>query len=207
MSAVIEKQVQSTILNTNGNDFLPHLLLVEDYDKMIEYGIFDEDEKLELWDGIIVKTSPKGIKHRNATTKTTDYFYEFLREKALIQVQDPIRLNDYSEPEPDVVLAVSPLAKYASSHPTPEDIYLLVEVAESSIEIDRKKAVKYARNGIIQYLILNLNTNELEDYCEPSADGYRSKKTYGENESFNLVAFPDVEIKVGDLLPLSVDEQ
>ena len=207
MSAVIEKQIQSTIFNTNGNDFSPHLLRVEDYDKMIEHGIFDEDEKLELWDGIIVKMSPKGIKHRNATTKTTDYFYEFLREKALIQVQDPIRLNDYSEPEPDVVLAVSPLAKYASSHPTPEDIYLLVEVAESSIEIDRKKAVKYARNGIIQYLILNLNTNELEDYREPSADGYRSKKTYGENESFNLVAFPDVEIKVGDLLPPSVDEQ
>lgn len=203
MSAVLEKQTQTTVPNTNGSEFALHLLRVEDYDKIIEHGIFGEDEKIELWDGVLVKMSPKGIKHRNATTKTTDYFYEYLRERSIIQVQDPIRLNDYSEPEPDVVLIEAPLSRYAISHPTPEDIYLLVEVAESSIEIDRRKAAKYARNNILQYLIINLNTDEIEDYREPSVDGYRFKKTYTKDESFNLAAFPDVEIKVGDLLPPS----
>lgn len=202
MSAVLEKQKQkTTVPQTNGSVFTPHLLRVEDYDKMIEHGVFNEDEKIELWDGVIIKMSPKGIKHRNATTRITDYFYEFLRKKSLIQVQDPIRLDDFSEPEPDVVLAKTPLERYALQHPTPEDILLIVEIAESSIEIDRRKAFKYAQNSIEQYLILNLNTNEIEDYREPSEDGYRFKKTYTEDESFELVAFPEIEIKVSDLLP------
>ncbi|MGI8670934.1 MAG: Uma2 family endonuclease [Aridibacter sp.] len=202
MSAVLEKQKQkTTVPQTNGSVFTLHLLRVEDYDKMIEHGVFNEDEKIELWDGVIIKMSPKGIKHRNATTKTTDYFYEFLRKKSLIQVQDPIRLDDFSEPEPDIVLAESPLSRYASRHPAPKDIYLIIEIAESSIQIDRRKALKYAQNGIRQYLILNLNTNEIEDYREPSEDGYRFKKTYTAEESFELVAFPEVEIKVSDLLP------
>lgn len=209
MSAVLEKQKQkATVPQTNGSVFTPRLLRVEDYDRMIESGVFDEDERIELWNGVLVKMSPKGIKHRNATTKTTDYFYEYLREKSLIQVQDPIRLDDFSEPEPDVVLAETPLSRYIQRHPTPEDIFLVIEIAESSIEIDRRKAFKYAQNGIRQYLILNLNTNEIEDYREPSEDGYRFKKTYTENESFNLVAFPDVEINVQDLLPpLETDKQ
>ena len=201
MSAVLELQEKTSFSETNGNGSNLYRLRVEDYDKMIENGIFDEDERIELWDGVLIKMSPKGIKHRTTTTKATDYFYEHLRRKTLIQVQDPIRLDDFSEPEPDVVLAQSPLSKYTLTHPTPKDIYLVVEVADSSIDIDRRKAVKYARNGILQYLILNVNTNEIEDYREPSADGYRFKKTYTENETFNLVAFPDVEIKVSDLLP------
>lgn len=175
-------------------------LRVEDYDKMIECGIFGEDEKIELWEGVLVKMSPKGIRHRTATTKTTDFFYGYLRHKAVIQVQDPIRLDDFSEPEPDIVLAKAPLSNYALRHPAPKDILLVVEVADSSVAIDRQKAQKYAENGIAQYLILNLNTNEVEEYREPDAEGYRFKQTYTKDESFNLVAFPDVSVKVSDLL-------
>ncbi len=202
MSAgVLELQEKIGVSSANGNDSNLYRLRVEDYDKMIEQGIFDEDERIELWDGVLIKMSPKGIKHRNSTYLTSTFFQERFGRNVITQSQDPIRLNDFSEPEPDVVLAQAPLSKYALTHPTPEDIYLVVEVAESSIDYDRRKAFKYARNGIPQYLILNLNTNEIEDYREPSADGYRSKKTYTENETFNLVAFPDVEIKVSDLMP------
>lgn len=208
MSAVLEIQEKVFVPQSNGDESNLYRLSVEIYEKMIEYGIFDEDEKIELWDGVLVKMSPKGIKHRSATTNATDYFYEHLRKKSLIQVQDPIRLNDFSEPEPDVVLAEAPLSRYALTHPTPKDIFLIIEIADSSIEKDRRKAINYARNNICQYLILNLNTNEIEDYREPSAAGYRFKKTYAENESFNLVAFPDVEVKVSDLLPPeSAEEQ
>lgn len=201
MSAVLEIQEKTIAPNANGNGSNLYRLRVEDYDKMIEHGIFDEDERIELWDGVLVKMSPKGIKHRTTTTKTTDYFYEHLRKYTLIQVQDPIRLDDFSEPEPDVVLAQAPLSNYSLTHPTPKDIYLVVKVADSSIDIDRRKSVKYARNRIRQYLILNVNTNEIEDYREPSEDGYRFKKTYTEDEIFNLVAFPEFEIKVSDLMP------
>jgi Uma2 family endonuclease len=204
---VSELQEKSAVLSVSNGESNVYRLRVEDYDKMIEHGIFDEDERIELWDGVLVKMSPKGIKHRATTTKATDFFYERLRKYSLIQVQDPIRLDDFSEPEPDVVLAQAPLSNYILTHPTPKDIYLIVEVADSSIEIDRRKARKYARNGILQYLIINVNTNEIEDYREPAADGYRFKRTYTENETFNLVAFPDVEIKVSDLLPPPVENE
>lgn len=185
--------------NRNGSNL--YRLRVEDYDKMIEHGIFDEDERIELWDGVLVKMSPKGIKHRNSTYLTSTFFQERFGRSVITQSQAPIRLDDFSEPEPDVVLAQAPLSNYLLTHPTPKDIYLIIEVADSSIDIDRRKAFKYARNGIRQYLILNVNTNEIEDYREPSTDDYRFKKTYIEDETFNLVAFPEVEIKVSDLMP------
>ncbi len=201
MSAVFEQKETRSVPQPVGNEINFYRLRVEDYEKMIEHGIFDEDEKIELWDGILIKMSPKGIKHRNSTYLATTLFQEKFGRSIITQSQDPIRLSDLSEPEPDIVLAEAPLSKYVLSHPTPKDIYLVMEIADSSIEKDRRKAINYAQNGIRQYLLLNLNTDEIEDYREPSADGYRFKKTYTETESFNLVAFPDVEIKVSDLLP------
>lgn len=201
MSAVLELQEKSFVPHTNGGESNLYRLRVEDYDKMIEHGIFDEDERLELWDGVLIKMSPKGTRHANTIRRIDRAIEIWLRERVVFSAQDPIRLDDFSEPEPDVALLMPPIEKYDFSHPTPKDIYLVSEVAESSIGKDRQKAFNYARNGIPQYLILNLNTNEIEDYREPSPDGYRFKKTYTEDETFNLVAFPEVEIKVSDLLP------
>jgi Uma2 family endonuclease len=208
MSSVLELKEKTPVPQLQAGEFSLYRLRVEDYEKMVEYGIFDEDEKIELWDGILVEMSPKGTKHANAIRRISREIEKKIGEQIIFSAQDPIRLDDFSEPEPDVVLLVPPVEKYDFSHPTPKDIYLVMEIADSSIEKDRRKAANYAQNGILQYLLLNLNTNEIEDYREPSADGYRFKKTYTENESFNLVAFPDVEIKVGDLLPpKSEDEQ
>lgn len=203
----VEEKLEKNSKNRANGKFTLHRLRVEDYDKMIECGIFDEDEQIELWEGALVEMSPKGIKHRFVTTRTTDYFYKNLRNQAVIQVKDPIRLNDFSEPEPDIALIEPPLEKYDSRHPTPDDILLLMEIAETSVVKDRSKAASYARSGIRQYLLFNLNTDEIEDYREPADDGYRFKRTYTKSESFNLVAFPEVEIKVSDLLPSKSDEK
>ena len=209
MSVVLEVEEK---LDTNSEDqangkFTLHRLRVEDYDRMIEYGIFDENERIELWEGALVEMSPKGIKHANTIRRIYKILAGKLGEKMIFSAQDPIRLNDFSEPEPDIALLEPPLEKYDLRHPTPADIYLLMEIAESSIIKDRGKAASYARNGIRQYLLFNLNTNEIEDYREPAEDGYRFKRTYAENESLNLVAFPEVEIKVADLLPSKVNEE
>lgn len=207
MSAVLELQEEISVSPLNGIESNLYRLRVEDYEKMIEFGIFDEDERVELWNGILVKLSPKGIKHANAIRRIDREIEKKLGGKVIYSAQDPIRLDDFSEPEPDVALLLPPVEKYDSRHPMPEDIYLIIEIADSSIYKDREKAANYARNGILQYLILNLNTNEIEDYREPSADGYRFKKIYAENESFTLTAFPEVEIKVGDLLPPKNEEE
>lgn len=196
MSAVITQE--SAVAGKRTLDV--YRLRVEDYDKMIEHGIFNEDERIELWEGVLVKKSPKGIKHRNSTYLASTFFQEKFGRNIVTQSQNPIRLDDFSEPEPDIVLAKAPLSNYALRHPAPKDILLVMEIADSSVVIDRQKAQKYAENGIVQYLILNLNTNEIEEYREPDAEGYRFKQTYTKDESFNLVAFPDVSVKVSDLL-------
>jgi Uma2 family endonuclease len=181
--------------------FNPHRLHVEDYEKMIEHGIFGEDERIELWEGVLITMRPKGSKHANAVGRIDRSIKKKLGEQIVFSAQDPIRLDDYSEPEPDVALLAPPIENYDDRHPTPKDIFLVVEIADTSIEKDRRKAGNYARNGICQYLLLNLNTDEIEDYREPAADGYRFKKIHDAAASFNLVAFPEVEIKVADLFP------
>ena len=201
MSTVLE--VEETIsvpqTQTNGNGFSEYHLRVEDYEKMIEHGIFNDDDKVELWEGKLVAMSPKGTKHTVSTRKAFKLANTILGKKAEVISQDPIKLDDFSEPEPD--LAIAKIGEYLSSHPTPADLFLVMEVADTTVLRDRTKAKNYARNGIQQYLILNLNTDEIEDYREPAEDGYRFKRTYTADESFNLVAFPDIEIKVSDLLP------
>jgi len=201
MQLISEKIEALKIEPADNEKFTVHRLRVEDYEKMIEYGIFDEDDKIELWEGVLVEMSPKNVNHSTAMTLATDYFYENLRKRGVIRVQDPIRLDDYSEPEPDLVLVNLPVSKYALGHPTPADVLLILEIADSTVKRDREKAKNYARNGIVQYLILNLNTREIEDYREPDTDGYRQKRTYKQDEKFALVAFPEIEIAVAELLP------
>ncbi len=197
----LEKIVSVPQNQTNEHIFSEYRLRVEDYEKMIQYGIFNNDNKIELWEGKLVNMSPKGTKHRISNNRAYRIFLKLLEGKALLQSQDPIRLSDFSEPEPDLVAARLKDDEYILEHPTPKDIFVVMEVADTTILRDREKAKNYARNGINQYLILNLNTNEIEDYREPAEGGYRFKRTYTESESFNLVAFPDAEIKVSDLLP------
>jgi Uma2 family endonuclease len=198
----VQEEVKSKQIEINETEKFPlYRLRVDDYEKMIEYGIFTSDDKIELWEGILVKMSPKGINHSTAMSLAVDYFYANLRKESIIRVQDPIRLDDFSEPEPDVVLAKLPLDNYFLSHPTPENILLVLEIAESKIARDREKALNYGRNGVIQYLILNLNTREVEDYREPGKDGYKQKRTYKASEKFTLAAFSDFEFEVKELLP------
>ncbi len=201
MSAILETREKLPLPQFGDGAFSPHRLRVEDYEKMVEYGIFGEDDKIELWEGVLVTMSPKGSKHANAVRRIDRIIEKELGESVVFSAQDPIRLDDFSEPEPDVALLVPPIEKYDDGHPTPEDIFLVMEIPDTSVEKDRRKAISYARNGIGQYLLFNLNTNEVEDYREPTADGYRFKKTHDADASFNLVAFPEVEIKVADLLP------
>jgi Uma2 family endonuclease len=150
----------------------------------------------------MVAMSPKGMKHATSTDRAARYFIHLLGNRVIVRNQNPILLNDYSEPEPDLVLAAPEEHEYAYRHPASADIYLILEVADTTLAYDRnRKGLSYAESGIVQYLILNVNEMEIEDYREPSADGYRRKQTYTAGESFNLVAFPDTSIKVSDLLP------
>ncbi len=202
MSAVvqqIEARISPQIETSDG--FSIRKISVEDYEKMIDIGIFDEDDRVELLNGVIIEMSPKKTKHTIVNYLIGEFFFDNFRKQTIVRLQEPIILDDYSEPEPDAVLAHLPLLKYLETHPTAADVVLVVEVFDTTLAKDRRKAFNYARAGIVQYLLFNLNTDEIEDYREPAADGYRFKQTHDRTANFNLVAFPEVQIKVADLLP------
>jgi Uma2 family endonuclease len=179
-----------------------HLITVKEYERMIKAGIYDENDRIELLNGAIINMSPKKTPHPTATNRSAKHFDALLGNKILVRNQDPIVLHDLSEPEPDIVLVVPDDMEYADRTPTPTDIYLVMEVSDTTLRYDRKvKGAAYAKAGITQYVILNLKRRELEDYREPSEDGYRSKQTYSAEQSFSLVAFPEISVKVSDLLP------
>lgn len=204
MAAVIEIPTESQPKAKDWLNGVPGLRLftTTEYEQMVDAGVLNEDDRVELIEGRIVQMAPKNMLHATATRRATRCFMKMFSGRAVVSVQDPILLKDFSEPEPDLVLAAPPDEKYLEHHPTPEDIFLVLEIADSSVSYDReKKGPIYAQHGIIQFCLLNLQTRELEDYRDPSAQGYRTKKTYTEAEKFNLVSFPKVSIKVGDLLP------
>ena len=196
MSAVLER----TIPDIAANGVKPRLITVSEYDRMIEAGIYTENDRIELLNGKIIETMPKGPKHTSANSKIIRFFIRLFNEELIVRSQDPIRLDDFSEPEPDIVLANRDEKEYAENHPTPSDILLVMEISDTTLGYDRDdKAIAYSRNGIRQYLLLNLKNETLEDYREPNADGYGAKRTYRSGDVFNLVAFPEIEIKFDDL--------
>jgi Uma2 family endonuclease len=178
------------------------LFTAEEYQRMAELGVIGEDEPVELIEGSIVRMAAKNHRHAMATKRVNRLFSARLADSVIVSVQDPVLLNDLSEPEPDVALIRPPDERYIENHPRPEDVLLVLEIADSSLSYDRDvKCPLFARNGIIQCCLLNLPSRELEDYRDPSPEGYRSKRTYAEDETFNLVAFPKLAIRVKDLLP------
>ncbi len=178
------------------------LLSVEIYDSMIKNGILNENDNVELLNGRIIEKMPKGTKHTSATRFITKFFYRIFGDSVVIQVQDPIWLDGFSEPEPDVVLAKPDADEYTKHHPSPADILLIIEVSDTTIYFDRhEKGLAYSRAGITQYLIVNVENNTIEDYRKPTDDGYQSKETYEIGEKISLVAFPEIEIAVEDFLP------
>jgi Uma2 family endonuclease len=180
----------------------PRRFTVHEYYRMLEVGILREDDRVELIQGEILPMSPKSISQVAGVRRTSKRLEKILGRRAFIRAQEPIHLDDSSEPEPDVVVAQPSETAYEDHHPTPVELYAVIEVADSSFAKDRdQKAPLYAEAGILQYCILNVRDRELEDYRDPSPRGYRSFRVYTARDRFNLVAFPEIEIKVADLLP------
>ncbi len=205
MSAVIEisSQTQSSIGNFNSQTLKLRQISVAEYDLMIESGVFNEDDQIELINGVIVEKMPKGTKHSSANDRASRVFFRNFGDDVIIRNQNPIWLDELSEPEPDVVLAKPKEDEYENSHPTPDEILLVLEIADSTLNYDRNtKGAAYARAGIRQYILLNVQEKTLEDYREPGADGFQSKQTYRSGQSFNLVAFPETSFQVQDFLPV-----
>lgn len=151
-----------------------HLFSVEEFHKLAEIGLLGEDARVELIEGELINMAPIGNRHAFAVNRLTRLMTVSAAGRCYISVQNPIVLGSHSEPEPDLVLASLPEGKYAAAHPGSKDILLVIEVADTTIEYDRRvKIPLYAEHGIVEAWLFDLTQKQLEIYLEPSADGYR----------------------------------
>ncbi|OGF53023.1 MAG: hypothetical protein A2Z21_08670 [Candidatus Fraserbacteria bacterium RBG_16_55_9] len=174
---------------------------VEEYYKMAEAGIFSEDDRVELLDGEIVEMTPIGSSHAACVDRLTRLFGRLIGETASLRVQSPIRLSKSSEPQPDLALLKPRSDFYAQAHPGPEDVFLVVEVAETSAGIDRKvKIPLYAKAGIPEVWLVDLDEERIEVYRNPSAKGYGEVQRFRRGRSLAPQALPDMKLSVSDIL-------
>jgi Uma2 family endonuclease len=175
---------------------------VDEYHRMLETGIITADERVELIEGQVIPMSAKNPPHAATTLCASDYMKRLLAEFALVRVQDPIGLSQYSEPEPDIAVVRIDSRKYVDHHPQPDEVFLLIEVADTTLESDRKqKAPLYAKAGIIEYWILDVNQYQAYVFREPNLAGYNQQFILGEDASISLVMFPEITVQISQLFP------
>jgi Uma2 family endonuclease len=174
---------------------------VEKYEELGRAGFFQGDQRVELFDGEIIAMSPIGYRHATAVRLLNSFFVERAHGRYQVDPQNPFNLDDKSQPQPDIALLDSAVSK-ARRHPCPSDLFLIVEVSDSTVAYDREdKAPAYARNGVREFWLLNLADNHLEVFREPTADGYRDIRILGGGDAIAPLAFPDLTLRVGDFLP------
>jgi len=173
---------------------------IDEYHRMAEDGLFAEDDRVELIEGEIVEMTAIGDNHTHTVRRLILLFHRRLLDRVIVDVQNPVRLGAWSEPQPDLTLLEWRDDCYASA-PTAKDIVLLVEVADSSVGYDRRvKAPLYARNNIREYWLLDLPARVLEVYRRPGQDGYGEVRRLRRGDSVAPEAFSDVVFAVSDLL-------
>ena len=181
-----------------------HRFSVKEYYRMAETGVLRPDARVELLDGQIIDTSPIGPFHGGVTKRLNRFFTNLGKGQWLVAVQDPVQLDEHSEPEPDLMLLKPAGDDYTTRHPAPEDVYLLIEVADTSLMIDRdEKLPLYGRAGIPEVWIVNLVDQAIEIYREPHFAGYTATKILRAGERACPLAFPDVAVDVAELLKLA----
>ncbi len=175
-----------------------HRFSLEEYEQMIEFGILDENDNLELIRGELVTKMTIGDPHAACVDRLTRLFSRLLEEDvAVVRIQNPAIVLD-SRPEPDVVLAVSRDDDYATSAPRSADILLLIEVADSSLEYDRtEKLSLYAEAGVDEYWIANVRQQCVEVYRNPQSNGtYADTCVLKLRESLSIVKLPGITVAV-----------
>jgi Uma2 family endonuclease len=179
-------------------------ITVEEYHAMGEAGIFSEDDRVELLDGHLIAMPPIGPEHSHSVNDLADLLnrqlYAVDTPPARTSVQNPIQLGEYGEPEPDLVLYDPDVSR--NRHIQPNDVYLVVEVADTSVAYDRDvKAGHYGKAGIPEYWVVDLENEVIEVFRRPEADGYAERIRHHRGDALTVTALPDLSsLPVDDLL-------
>jgi Uma2 family endonuclease len=174
---------------------------VEEYEELGRAGLFQDDKRVELLQGEIIVMSPIGYRHATAVRLLNNFLARRARDRYEVDPQNPFNLDEDSQPQPDLSL-IDPSVSTQRRHPAPADIFLIIEVSDSSVRYDREdKGPAYASRGIREYWLLNLESDVLEVFREPTGTTYAESRVLGPDATIAPLAFPDLALRVGDFLP------
>ena len=185
------------MLNTLQELYTPHLISVMDYQKMAEAGIISFDARVELIAGEIIDMAPIGSKHVSYVNRLTRELVRAVNNAALVSVQKPVILGDLSEPEPDFAILKPKANDYENSLPRAEDVLLLIEIADTTINYDRQiKAPLYARFSIAEYWLLNIHDQSITVYQNPVQGQYTIVKIKKMPTNISPLLLPDIKVEL-----------
>ena len=175
---------------------------VDDYHRMAKAGILQEDDRAELIDGEVVRMAPIGNKHAFCVIALTDDFASRSSGRYVVSVQNAVRLSRHSELYPDLLLLRPPRTRYAERNPGPDNVFLVIEVSDTTIATDRRvKLPKYAAAGIPEAWLVNIPRRTVEVHREPREGRYQQVTVARKGEEVSPLAFPDIAIAVDAILP------
>ncbi len=178
-----------------------HRLTVDEYYRMGRAGVFAPDARVELIEGEVIDMAPIGTRHASAVKKLNALLSAAAHGRAVVAVQDPLRLSDASEPEPDLMLLRPRADFYAQAHPTPADVLLLIEVSDSTAAYDRGIKVNlYARHGIAEVWIVDLDNNIVRFYRNGDGTAYTDITASETPRATPVAALPGLTIDLAGLL-------
>jgi Uma2 family endonuclease len=179
-----------------------HAISAEEYLRMGEAGVFAPEARMELIEGEIIEVAPVGSPHAGTVAILTRLLVEAAGQRAVVWTQNPLVLGERSVPQPDLALLKLRADSYTRSHPKPADVLLVIEVSDTTLEFDlRTKVPLYARAGIAEAWVVDLQARALRVFRDPDASGYRTSFTASGEAKVSAAALPQVAVGVAALFP------
>ncbi len=174
---------------------------VQEYHHLSELGILGANERTELIAGKIVLMTAKGTPHVLTLRLLASSLEKSLDGSVLVSTQEPIQLDDFSEPEPDLAIVKGTMFDYADHHPRAEDVYLVVEIADSTLKKDCEVKDKlYARSNIADYWVIDVKNRQVHIFRTPTPTGYASHLILSDSQTISPLAFPSITMPISFVL-------
>lgn len=181
--------------------FARKLFTTAEYHQMIEAGVFNEDDRIELIEGEFYEMSPIGPRHAAAVNRLTRVLSIQLSDSAIVSVQNPVELSLHSEPQPDITVLKWRDDFYSQSHPQPSDVLIAIEVSDTTQDRDRGfKIPVYARAGLAEAWLIDLFNDCIEIYYQPANGKYQDKKIVNRGQAIVSPSVPGLQLSADEIL-------